>query len=171
MDHLTFAQLLGNYGEFIGAIAVVGTLVYLAIQIRQNTEMTKLAALQNITLGGAESNNNAACNGDLAEILIRGFSEPDSLTDVERLRFNAHCVALYHHLDAAFQMREQGKLDDQAWAKFEYEIPLWLNIPAVRNWFGTDKMRLSPNFRRYIEERDADTPVPDVVPTFSKRLK
>ena len=26
MDHQTFAQLLGNYGEFVGAIAVVATL-------------------------------------------------------------------------------------------------------------------------------------------------
>ena len=31
------AQLLGNFGEFVGAIAVVVTLGYLAIQIRQNT--------------------------------------------------------------------------------------------------------------------------------------
>ena len=37
MDHQAFAQLLGNYGEFVGAVAVVGTLVYLAAQIRQNT--------------------------------------------------------------------------------------------------------------------------------------
>ena len=36
MDHQPFAQLLGNYGEFIGAIAVVATLIYLASQIRQS---------------------------------------------------------------------------------------------------------------------------------------
>ena len=34
MDHQAFAQLLGNYGEFIGAIAVVLTLVYLAAQVK-----------------------------------------------------------------------------------------------------------------------------------------
>ena len=33
MDHLTFAQLLGNYGEFVGAIAVVATLVILVDQV------------------------------------------------------------------------------------------------------------------------------------------
>lgn len=40
MDHQAFAEILGNYGEFIGAIAVVGTLVYLAIQVRQSREAT-----------------------------------------------------------------------------------------------------------------------------------
>ena len=37
MDHQAFAQLLGNYGEFVGAVAVVLTLIYLAVQVRQNT--------------------------------------------------------------------------------------------------------------------------------------
>ena len=41
MDHQAFAQLLGNYGEFVGAIAVVATLAYLAAQIRQNTRAIK----------------------------------------------------------------------------------------------------------------------------------
>ena len=41
MDHQTFAQLLGNYGEFIGAIAVILTLGYLIVQVQQNTKMLK----------------------------------------------------------------------------------------------------------------------------------
>jgi hypothetical protein len=38
MDHQAFAQLLGNYGEFVGAIAVVLTLVYLALRVRQSND-------------------------------------------------------------------------------------------------------------------------------------
>jgi hypothetical protein len=40
MDHQAVAEMLGNYGEFVGAIAVVGTLIYLAIQVRQSREAT-----------------------------------------------------------------------------------------------------------------------------------
>ena len=36
MSLMEMAQLLGNFGEFIGAIAVVATLVYLAIQVRHS---------------------------------------------------------------------------------------------------------------------------------------
>ena len=42
MDHLTFAQLLGNYGEFIGSIAVVATLVYLARQVRESSKLSRM---------------------------------------------------------------------------------------------------------------------------------
>ncbi len=37
MTLMETSQLLGNFGEFIDAIAVVLTLAYLALQLRQNT--------------------------------------------------------------------------------------------------------------------------------------
>ena len=42
MDHQAFAQLLGNYGEFVGAIAVVVTLVYLAFQVRHSSRAIEI---------------------------------------------------------------------------------------------------------------------------------
>lgn len=48
MDHQTFAQLLGNYGEFVGAIGVVFTFIYLSIQIRQNTRMMEMSTLRSM---------------------------------------------------------------------------------------------------------------------------
>ena len=44
MDLITAAQLLGNFGEFFGAIAVVATLIYLGIQIRQGNSATQAAS-------------------------------------------------------------------------------------------------------------------------------
>ncbi len=41
MDLISTAQLLGNFGEFVGAIAVVGTLFYLAVQVRNGKEATE----------------------------------------------------------------------------------------------------------------------------------
>lgn len=41
MDLMSTAQLLGNLGEFGGAIAVVITLVYLAVQVRHSKEATE----------------------------------------------------------------------------------------------------------------------------------
>ncbi len=41
MDHQAFAAMLGNYGEFLGSVAVLATLLYLAAQIRQNSALAK----------------------------------------------------------------------------------------------------------------------------------
>ena len=47
MSTLEFSQLLGNYGEFIGAIAIVVTLIHLAVQLRQNTASVTQARIRN----------------------------------------------------------------------------------------------------------------------------
>ncbi len=44
MSVLELSQLLGNYGELIGAIAVLITLIYLAKQIQHSTEVSKVTS-------------------------------------------------------------------------------------------------------------------------------
>ncbi len=40
MSLTELSQILGNFGEFVGAIAVVVTLFYVAFQVRQSKEAT-----------------------------------------------------------------------------------------------------------------------------------
>ena len=46
MTLMEISQVLGNVGEFVGAVAVVATLLYLAIQVREAGRSSKLAAVQ-----------------------------------------------------------------------------------------------------------------------------
>ena len=46
MTLMETSQLLGNMGEFVGAIAVVATLLYLAIQLRNSTIQARASAYQ-----------------------------------------------------------------------------------------------------------------------------
>jgi len=39
VDHQAFAELLGNYGEFVGSFAVLATLIYVAIQVRHSRDL------------------------------------------------------------------------------------------------------------------------------------
>jgi len=46
MTPMEISQVMGNVGEFVGAIAVVATLLYLAIQVREAGRSSKFAAVQ-----------------------------------------------------------------------------------------------------------------------------
>jgi hypothetical protein len=37
---------LGNIGEFVAAVGVIASLIYLAVQIRQNTDSLRAATFQ-----------------------------------------------------------------------------------------------------------------------------
>jgi len=68
MDHQAFAQLLGNYGEFVGSIAVVATLGYLAVQIRQTKQMITSSLRESRNIGTRELFLSMATSKDLAEV-------------------------------------------------------------------------------------------------------
>lgn len=88
MDHLTFAQLLGNYGEFVGSIAVLMTLAYLAAQVRNSN---KYEAAKHIDVHMDRIRERfllIAQNEDLARI-DRIANEGGSLDEDERWRWRA----------------------------------------------------------------------------------
>lgn len=87
MDHQAFAQSLGNYGEFVGAIAVVATLIYLSLQVRgtaeqvaQNLQATKTQNWQSVNLN-LNIWRQMVLDADNSRIWFQGIND---LTSLER---------------------------------------------------------------------------------------
>jgi hypothetical protein len=124
MDHQVFAQLLGNYGEFVGAIAVVATLAYLAVQVRQskhaldaNTRaldetrnLTRAEAVYNLTRRWDEVTKNAMGSKETASIFVRGNQDVSQLDEVEQTIYANLLVPFLSHQLAAQQMARDGFL-------------------------------------------------------------
>ena len=75
MDHQTFAQLLGNYGEFIGALAVLSTLMYLAIQTRATRTSTELQTfMASMASSMSTTNGILSSNPESGEAYVKGMA-------------------------------------------------------------------------------------------------
>jgi len=114
MDHLTLAQLLGSYGEFIGAIAVVVTLVYLAIQIRQNTATIQTAESAHRTTIETELNKrfhewrrDLYTDAELIRIYRAGMLKPEQLEPVDWYRFYNLVYSQFLALGEQYQLSGQ----------------------------------------------------------------
>jgi len=88
MEHQAFAQLLGNYGEFVGAIAVVITLVYLSMQIRSSAKATESQV--HASLSSETEMVFVALSTDeaLADAMLAAQAQ-EELTPKQRLKLNA----------------------------------------------------------------------------------
>jgi len=107
MTALEISELLGNYGEFIGAIAVVVTLVYLAIQVRANTISTRSQTLlessiqyQNLLLAPANSTDLRSA--------IHKDDQGDALSPTERVALASWYNAQMNFLEATWMQAEMG---------------------------------------------------------------
>ena len=119
MDHQALAQLLGNYGEFVGAIAVVLTLGYLAVQVRQNTDQMQINAAsleastyQSLMAHVIDLNRVVAADPHLSEILVKA-REGEMPIGSDMRRFFQHHMALLRYGDMVFHQYEKGLLDEK----------------------------------------------------------
>ncbi len=148
---------LGALGEFLGSIAVLATLVYLAMQIRQNTrtmdESKKLAlaqtyqmrsdALQMMLVHAADSEHIGPI---ITKLTTAGYpdvtSSLDQLSKEELGRFRQWQIAQQTHWDNMFFQYQQGFIDEEYYRdSFRVRVgrlaPIWnaLNIAGARCTF------------------------------------
>jgi len=123
MDHQAFAQLLGNYGEFLGAIAVVVTLFYLATQIRRSTEATKAMVRQ-----GVDSSVAAYISVAIDPLtLVRGrnkFLNAEPLDEIESQTVLWHNLMDFKCMEGNYRQYQRGFIDNQDWSATEGVIRL-----------------------------------------------
>jgi hypothetical protein len=88
MDIMSMAQLLGNLGEFFGAVAVAATLVYLTIQVKQNTKTIETNRATTAGVTWAEWRLSIARDRELAEVYRKGLRGRSDLDAVDQFRFD-----------------------------------------------------------------------------------
>jgi hypothetical protein len=158
-------EIIGAIGELLGALGVIVTLGYLAVQIRQNTlameEGRRLALAQAYQqrADGLSMMMVEAANGPIGAIIVKltsaGYPENvaalDTLSPEERGRFRQWQIAQQTHWDNIYQQYQQGFVDDEYYEEAFKDrvrrlIPVWraLGLTQNRSSFQAEMDRLSP---------------------------
>jgi len=138
MTALEFSQLLGNYGEFVGAIAIVVTLVYLATQIRQNTLMMR-ASIRQARSDSSVQLYSLGATSVVAEIREKE-SRGEALTEVEEERMFLWSICIWRQQQTTFFQAQDGCLDLQTGDEQSIIVRNLMKSPSTRR-FRTDPMR------------------------------
>ena len=92
---------IGAVAELLGAGGVIVSLIYLAIQIRRNTRTQKRANLGDIATELATTARCVATDPEIANLVLKGYGDLDSLDPVERYRFDAFIYAYIANFERA----------------------------------------------------------------------
>ena len=79
---------IGALAEAAGAFGVLISIIYLAVQVRHNTEESRIARGQDLVTANADVNAQVADNPELSRIVRAGMLDFSSLSDEEQFRFS-----------------------------------------------------------------------------------
>ena len=99
---------LANLGEFLGGLAVLLTLVYLAVQVRQNTHALKRSSARLTSVQNSDALRGWA---ESSEVMIEGFDRLESMPPAERFRFNLLWIIWMQGLEQTFVDERDGVQD------------------------------------------------------------
>ncbi len=115
---------LANLGQIIGALAVVVSLIYVALQIRQNTNAVRSAVAQVVHEHFASWYHLLAADAELSQVAVNGLQDYASLSERNKARFIATFMAFLSYSQNAFLKWREGLL----------EPPLWMGWELLRTW-------------------------------------
>ena len=140
---------LGAIGELVGGVAVVASLLYVGVQMKQTNQLTRAQVRRETSRDSTEI--AAGITRDDMELMLRGSADLDSLSVVDRSLYILRFTAGVNYYETLFYAKERGEVDDDLWESrlhrmrgtFALFLPLW---SMQKETFG----------RRFVEFIDAE---------------
>ena len=123
----------GALGELVGGIAIIVSLIYVGLQIRQNTKAIRISAGQGMIAAWGQSNRDIISDPGFAEVIapiLDGRADIPEGADGLRIRLWAQNVI------------REGELNYYNWAAGALEERYWQQVQANGSWLlSTDAGR------------------------------
>lgn len=145
-------EQLSYLAEIVSGIAVVISLIYVGIQIKQNTNAVRSSTLQNITEAQINVHSLLAAHGDLADIVFNAAKGTGSETGMERFRFTSWMHTVVRSLENAYYQYQQGTLDKRNLDALCRQYGPILHAGFNKAYWQERGFMYSDDFRRFIDE-------------------
>ena len=132
---MTGLQSLGSIGEFVGAVGVVISLVYLAQQMKQNTTSVRAASFNSMVQNSIGLLEHSFRDSEFAALVLRAERDPDALSPEESVRWDAYMTAVYRHFGNLIYQHRVGALDPLMWEAYQATLKEHLRTSAWASWY------------------------------------
>jgi len=144
--------------EWIGVILIIVSLVYVALQIRQNTKTISAATELETGRMWSEFHSRVASSPDLADIWDKGLTDPDTLSAAEKRRFIWFVAEYCFVVENLYRQRNLGFLSHETWTQHESTIAGLLLHPMLDRWWESGVSPYSAEFKRVVDQRRRELP-------------
>ncbi|MFT4825648.1 MAG: hypothetical protein ACJASY_003470 [Halioglobus sp.] len=164
-------ELVGAVAEIAGAVGVLITLVYLAIQIKDNTKSLQAGSLESVLDGPRDRYFlPMAMESDLADIYARGLNSLENLDAKEKRRFFYLIYEQIFQMQQVMHLHERDlipKVDFDAWIYYTSSL---LRTPGgAEMWPHCEKVvtsTIADLINNQLRENALDPSFIDMIPLF-----
>src|SRR5947209_4292300 len=144
--------------QLIGSIAVVFSVLYLAIQVHRSTRVAKVAAQDAAAAAVRDVTNTFMENADMARIWRTGLENLDALSAEEQARFFHAAHQFLKALETIHFHHANRLMDEQLWLGWQEMLRHYIVAPGIAHYWNLRRELFSERFRKFVSrlEKPAD---------------
>ena len=151
-------EMLSAIGQVVAAIGVILSLIYLAVQIREQNKERRRAGINILTAQWSELVRTAQEHREFAVLFLQGMQCFKGLDAPDKLRFSAFFTRYTRNCEGMFIYYRDGALEKALWEEVERTMCDYFAYPGVREWWITRKHWLTDDFCAVVEAIIAKNP-------------
>lgn len=143
-------EVLGNLGDFVGGIAVVLTLIYLAVQIRENTKEVRNNTVQAL-MDRSTGLFGETISSDIPDIQEKELTG-ERLTEADLIRLQLWFRRNFQFFEQVYLQFGQGRISDEVMQAYERRIVGHFSDERWPEVWASLKSLYTASFSDYIDE-------------------
>ncbi len=142
---------LAAWGEFLGGIAVIVSLIYLASQIRQNSKLMRSSTASATATSNTAVNTLIVQDPEVARIYSAGMADRSSMPEEDQLRFDALIGMLMNLHNQEHQFAQDEVIAPAVWVTRQRAVRTLFRLAGMKHWWNEWRDIYGDAFRDYVD--------------------
>jgi hypothetical protein len=138
-------------GASMSGVGVLASIIYVSIQIRNNTRAVRASAFQQVVNSFAAISFDIAKDKNLVDLYLRAGRDFASLSELERAQYSLMLLSFLRRAENVFFQTEIRMLYTEHWSGIHESIKTIMAPPGARTCWSEIKNRLNPEFRVFVD--------------------
>jgi hypothetical protein len=157
-------EQLSLLAQIAGAVGVLGSLIFVGLQIRQNTQSQRVVAVESLMAAIAAINVPPMQSPAVGTALAKVLTDWTAASHDERVVAHYFLFCFFKLHEQAWYQHKSRVLDDAQWIGWENLIRAYYHSPGIQQvWWPSRRDAFSPQFQAYL----AATTPPQGITTLS----
>src|SRR6267154_1444632 len=161
--------MLTAIGQLAAVFIGVPSIIYFAIQLREQNRERRQAAVNALTQQWGDLTRALHENAEFTALFLRGVHSFHDLDAVSKLRFSAFQNRFFKNFEGMYYSRCDSILTPELWGEIERTMSDFLAYHGVRQWWETRKHWHTEEFGRVVDAIIAKGDEPKAYSTYNLR--
>jgi hypothetical protein len=142
-------EAAATIAEIVGAAGVIASLIYLAVQVRLGTKVSRAEITKDLYLASRAAIMDIASNESLATISadIRQFES------VELMRRNMFYQSFFRLYELQYNLANHGLLDEDIARSYSLIIQMWAKTIYFDDYWNRHRGEFNETFAEYVDKQ------------------